>query len=190
MIFFISSLRKILSKRAFSTFKILPFNGRMAWYFRSRACLAEPPAESPSTINSSRSAGSDDWHSASLPGSVASTRAPLLLAISRARLAASRARAASTPLAMIFLATEGFSSKKVLNFSLTSDSTIPLTSLLPSLVLVCPSNCGLVMRTLIMAVIPSRTSSPVILTFRFLGRFPLLAYWLMVRVRPALNPIR
>mgnify|MGYP000694686706 CR=1 FL=1 len=30
MIFFISSLRRILSKRAFSTFNILPFNGKIA----------------------------------------------------------------------------------------------------------------------------------------------------------------
>ena len=38
-----------LSKRAFSTFKIFPFNGRIAWFLRSRPCFAEPPAESPST---------------------------------------------------------------------------------------------------------------------------------------------
>ena len=39
----------ILSKRAFSTLRILPFNGRIAWVRRLRPCLAEPPAESPST---------------------------------------------------------------------------------------------------------------------------------------------
>ncbi|OAD21633.1 hypothetical protein THIOM_002594 [Candidatus Thiomargarita nelsonii] len=48
----------ILSKRAFSTFKILPFKGRMAWYFLSLPCLAEPPALSPSTKNNSDKAGS------------------------------------------------------------------------------------------------------------------------------------
>ena len=40
----------------------------MAWVRRSRPCLAEPPAESPSTRNSSDRAGSFSWQSASLPG--------------------------------------------------------------------------------------------------------------------------
>ena len=35
---------------------------------RSRPCLAEPPAQSPSTRNSSHLAGSRSWQSASLPG--------------------------------------------------------------------------------------------------------------------------
>ena len=39
-----------LSKRAFSTFSTLPRNGSTAWNLRSRPCLAEPPAESPSTM--------------------------------------------------------------------------------------------------------------------------------------------
>ena len=38
-------------------FRILPRSGMMAWMTRSRACLAEPPAESPSTRNSSPRAG-------------------------------------------------------------------------------------------------------------------------------------
>jgi EmrB/QacA subfamily drug resistance transporter len=38
------------SKRAFSTLRILPFNGSTAWVLRLRPCLAEPPAESPSTM--------------------------------------------------------------------------------------------------------------------------------------------
>src|SRR5437899_6296631 len=40
----------ILSKRALSTFRILPLSGRIACVRRSRPCLAEPPAESPSTM--------------------------------------------------------------------------------------------------------------------------------------------
>ena len=40
----------------------------MAWFRRSRPCLAEPPAESPSTMYSSLRAGSRSWQSASLPG--------------------------------------------------------------------------------------------------------------------------
>ena len=39
-----------------------------AWNSRSRACFAEPPAESPSTRNSSLRSGSCDVQSASLPG--------------------------------------------------------------------------------------------------------------------------
>ena len=49
IIFFISSLDSIRSRRAFSTFRILPRSGRIAWNLRSRPCLALPPAESPST---------------------------------------------------------------------------------------------------------------------------------------------
>ena len=38
-------------------FRILPRSGMIAWNSRSRACLAEPPAESPSTRNSSVRSG-------------------------------------------------------------------------------------------------------------------------------------
>ncbi len=43
--------------RDFSTLRILPRSGRTACVLRSRPCLAEPPAESPSTTNSSASGG-------------------------------------------------------------------------------------------------------------------------------------
>ena len=106
-----SSDESILSKRAFSTFRILPRSGRIAWTLRSRPCLAEPPAESPSTMKSSLSLGSRDWQSASLPGSEAPSRTPLRRTVSRALRAAMRARAASATLAQIRLATLGFSSR-------------------------------------------------------------------------------
>ncbi len=57
MMFLISSFSSTRSSRAFSTLRILPRSGRIAWKCRSRACLAEPPAESPSTRYSSHSAG-------------------------------------------------------------------------------------------------------------------------------------
>ena len=38
---------------ALATLSILPRSGKTAWVSRFRACFAEPPAESPSTINSS-----------------------------------------------------------------------------------------------------------------------------------------
>src|SRR5215216_2563799 len=68
IIVLISSLPSILSKRAFSTFRILPLSGRIAWVRRSRPCFADPPAESPSTSNLSDSAGSlATSHFSSLP---------------------------------------------------------------------------------------------------------------------------
>jgi len=65
---------------------------------------------------------------------------------------------------MILRATGGFSSKKVRSPSPTVLSTMPLTSLLPSLVLVWPSNWGSCIFTEMTAVRPSRTSSPLTLT--------------------------
>ena len=49
----ISAEDSILSKRARSTLRILPRKGSTAWFSRLRPCLAEPPAESPSTMKSS-----------------------------------------------------------------------------------------------------------------------------------------
>ena len=54
----------------------------------------------------------------------------------------------------------GSSSKAWASLSLTTDSTRPRTSLLPSLALVWPSNWGSGRRTEMTAVRPSRTSSP------------------------------
>src|SRR5215217_4177587 len=68
---------------AFSTFRILPFNGRIAWKLRSRPCLAVPPAESPSTRYSSHLSGSRSEQSASLPGSPPPLSTDLRCTISR-----------------------------------------------------------------------------------------------------------
>ena len=54
----------------------MPRSGRTAWFSRLRACLAEPPALSPSTMNSSDLAGSRSWQSASLPGRLETSSAP------------------------------------------------------------------------------------------------------------------
>ena len=94
----ISAEDSILSKRARSTLRILPLSGRIAWKRRLRPCLAEPPALSPSTMNSSLLAGSRSWQSASLPGRLAMSSALLRRVRSRALRAASRAAAASTTL--------------------------------------------------------------------------------------------
>jgi hypothetical protein len=61
----------ILSMRARSTLRIFPLSGRIAWFLRSRPCLAEPPAESPSTRKTSFLVMSWDSQSVSLPGRTA-----------------------------------------------------------------------------------------------------------------------
>src|SRR5215831_7783246 len=81
------------SMRAFSTLMILPRIGRIAWNMESRHDLAEPPAESPSTMYSSLSAGSVERQSESFPGIPIVSRA-FLRASRRACCAALRARAA------------------------------------------------------------------------------------------------
>jgi hypothetical protein len=94
----ISAFFSILSMRARSTLRILPRMGRMAWVRGLRASLAEPPAEFPSTMNSSDSRGSRDEQSANLPGSPAPSSADLRRVRSRAPCAAMRARAACSRL--------------------------------------------------------------------------------------------
>jgi hypothetical protein len=59
-----------------------------------------------------------------------------------------------------------------------------------SLPLVCPSNCGCGSFTLITAVRPSRTSSPVRFSFDVLEQARRLAAALMVRVSALRNPLR
>ena len=82
-----------LSGVAEATFRIFPRSGRMAWVRRSRACLAEPPALSPSTMKISEPSAAWAEQSASLPGRrslrVAEARATSL---SRRRLRRSSAR--------------------------------------------------------------------------------------------------
>ena len=104
----ISSLLKTLSSLAFWTFITFPFNGRTACVFLSLPCLAEPPADSPSTIKSSDFSGSFSWQSANFPGNEPKSRALFLLVKSLAFFAASLALAASIDFPTIFLAWEGF----------------------------------------------------------------------------------
>ena len=93
----ISWFCRTLSMRDFSTLRILPRSGSTACVERSRPCLAEPPAESPSTMNSSASSGFLIVQSASLPGRPMPPMADLRVA-SRALRAAARAWAAETAL--------------------------------------------------------------------------------------------
>ena len=86
-------------------------------------------------------------------------RALFLRVSSLAFLAANLALAAIRPFSTIFLATEGFSQECFQTVS-KNGSVIVLTSLFPSFVFVCPSNCGSGCLIEIIAVSPSRTSSP------------------------------
>src|SRR4029450_4600406 len=88
---------------------ILPRSGSTACVRRSRPSLAEPPAEAPSTRNSSRYCGSRSEHSASFAARPSSSM-PFLRVSSRALRAASRACAARTDLSAMFRAVVGSSS--------------------------------------------------------------------------------
>src|SRR5918911_667871 len=93
----ISVFFSTLSMRDFSTLRILPRSGSTAWVARSRPCLAEPPAESPSTMKISARAGSRTEQSASFPGSVEFSSADLR------RFRSPAFPAASPPLARVLL---------------------------------------------------------------------------------------
>ena len=134
--FWTASLASTLSIRFFSTLMILPNSGSTACVERSRACLAEPPAESPSTMNSSVRLGSRTLQSASLPGSVEFSSADLRRVRSRALRAAARARAESIDLRTIRRASAGFSSRNSESLRLTIDWTKPSIGGLPSFVFV------------------------------------------------------
>ena len=104
--------------------------------------------------------GNVRWINWSSPASAALSSADLRRVSSRAFLAASRARFAVKHLLNISLAIAGFSSKNAFSSCASAPSTSGRISLFPSFVLVCPSNCGSVSFTLIIAVNPSRMSSP------------------------------
>ena len=153
------SLESILSSRARSMFRILPLSGSTAWKPRSRPCLADPPALSPSTMNNSAFSGSRAWQSASLPGSEAMEFFGSRISV-RARLAASRAWAARCTFSTMIRASFGCSSSQASSASLMALSTAGRTSEETSLSLVWEENFG--SGTLIEStqVRPSRTSSP------------------------------
>ena len=159
--FLISLEASILSSRARSTFKILPRKGSIACVRRSLPCLDEPPAESPSTMKTSASAGSFVWQSASFPGSANPSKAPLRNTESLAAFAALRAFKARSTLPQIERASSGCASRKSPNPSEKTVSTAPRASTLPSFAFVCPSNWISRSLTEMMAVKPSKTSSPV-----------------------------
>ncbi len=109
----ISSFFKISCNLAFCVFKTFPRNGRIAWNLRSRPCLADPPAESPSTRNNSLRLALRDCAGVNLPESNRSFLCrflPFRLS-SRALRAASRASLALIDFLTRSLAKSPFSSK-------------------------------------------------------------------------------
>ena len=99
----------------------------MAWKVLSLPCLADPPAESPSTMYNSDLEGSFSEQSANLPGNDEFSNPVFLLVNSLAFLAASRALESSTTLSITFLISLGFSSIHCSNLSKLTDSTTGLT---------------------------------------------------------------
>src|SRR5699024_11555412 len=92
--------------------------------------LADPPAESPSTIYNSLCSGSLEEQSDNLPGKFDISKALFLLVNSRAFFAATRARDAIRPFSTIIFPVLGFSNKNFENASLKILSVTVLASLL------------------------------------------------------------
>ena len=147
---------------AFWTLRILPRIGSSAWNSESRASLAVPSAESPSTMNSSLRS-SAERQSTSLAGRAEVARADLRRWFSLCSLAAILVFAAlatfsSTALACALLPRTR-PSRNVRSSVLTTSATILEAAGVPSTSLVWPSNWGSGSRTEITAVRPSSTSS-------------------------------
>ena len=106
----------------------MPLKGKTAWFSLFLPCFAEPPAESPSTINSSVPSCLEFWQSANFPGKPDSSKAPFLLTFSLALRATSLATAAWIILVNINFDIDGFWSNQIESFSFTIDSTMFLTS--------------------------------------------------------------
>ena len=186
----ISAELTALSGLAFSVFKILPFKGRTAWFFLSLACLAEPPAESPSTINNSQFSADLSWQSASFPGNELTSKAEFFLETSLAFLAASLAAAASKIFVITAFESFGFSSNQLVRFSATIDSTTGLTSDDTNLSLVCDENLGSGTCTDKIQVNPSLASSPVKAILSFFEKPELFIAALTVLVNAERNPAK
>jgi len=120
-------------------------------------------------MNISHSSGLLLEQSESLPGSPPPPSSPLRVrAMSRALRAAMRACAAAWDLRTMSLPSAGCISNQSPSLSLTTRCTKERASVLPNLVLVWPSNCGSASMIEMIAVRPSRMSSPETRSSRFL----------------------
>ncbi len=170
IIVLISALASTLSILAFSTFKILPRIGIIAWYIRFLAILAEPPAESPSTIKishleASRLSQLDSFPLESKENFCFVKR--LVLAFSSAL----RIFAAFSAQPITVFKVSRFLSKNRGTSSFVTFAVARFASWLSSFVFVCPSNRGSGCLIVTTAVMPFLTSAPVKLeSFSF--KFP------------------
>ena len=139
-----SLLFEHLAGRACSALSTLPRSGRIAWVRRSRPCLAEPPAVSPSTMNSSESLGIGATAVGELAGQVqpVADRASCASPAGAAARLASRARAARMMRADDRLGDRLVVVEPLLERGADHASTGRLTSGLFSRSLVWPWNCG------------------------------------------------
>ena len=156
----------------------------------SRPCLAEPPAESPSTINNSEFDGSFSWQSANFPGSDDVSNTFFLLVSSLAFLAASLALAASIIFETSFFASPGVCSNQALNCSDIIFSTTGLTSDETSLSLVWDENLGSGTFTDSTHVMPSLASSPEMVILPFLATATVFEYPTNERVNADRKPCK
>ena len=150
-----------------SVLSTLPRSGRIAWRARSRPCLAEPPAESPSTTNSSLVDRSRSWCSrrACPAASTRPTVGPLAddFGLRRAAgLAGARRQDDARDDALRQSSWLLFS--QCSSAGRTKPSTALVTSGLFRRSLVCPWNCGSSMKIESTPVMPSRMSSAVSVT--------------------------
>ena len=157
-----------------ATFRILPRKGRMAWLRRSRACLAEPPAESPSTMKISEPCAAELVQSASLPGR-RSLRTALLRAMSFSWRRRMRSSARSTTKSRSLLACVGLPASQWSKGSRIACSTMRWASAVARRSLVCPWNSGSRTNTDSMQAAPVMTSSEVTGAARF--SWPTRAAW-------------
>lgn len=135
----------------------------IAWNSLSRACFAEPPAESPSTRNSSARIGSCPAQSASLPGSagpwVIFLRSTFLPALRRRPALLIASSASCRPISACSLSHR-------LKASFTTPETNAAASRDDRRSLVCPENCGSCIFIERTKAIRSQTSSGASLTPR------------------------
>ena len=151
---------------ACSVFSTLPRSGRIACVLRSRPCLAEPPAESPSTMNSSLLAGIGRRAVGQLAGQVQPVRHRGLARHRLRRRARRLARLRRQRDALDDLRARGPVLEQEASRApgRTAPSTCACASGLPSRSLVWPWNCGSCMYIDRMPTTPSRMSSAVSVT--------------------------
>ena len=189
IIVLISAFASTLSILAFSTFRILPRIGRIAWNIRSLAVFAEPPAESPSTMKISHFDASRLSQLASFP-LLSNEYFCFVSRLVFARSSVLRIFAAFSAHPITFLRVSRFRSKKRMISSFVTLLQAFAASGLSSFVLVCPSNLGSGCLMDTIAVIPLRISAPVKFASFSFKTPSSLAYWLIAVVNVVLNPVR